>query len=182
LLRFARCDFLARSIVCLVIFPAGAWRLISIPGALEGREFDSLHYISESYYSITYHHDQAQCAPPHMITITTNTGCTVWIGVVYVFYLLYCMHVLCTWIVLVLAAAVMFGQVNWGSPSKAVGAFKMWELGSQPKPCQSPVPLFSLSLLSLFLGQAVYMGGVDRRTDPEILILLLFYSRLHTCS
>ena len=87
------------------------------------------------------------------------------------------MHVLRTWIVLVLAAAaVMFGQVNWGSPSKAVGAFKMWELGSQPKPCQSPVPPFSLSLLSLFLGQAVYMGGVDRRTDPEILILLLFYS------
>ena len=95
------------------------------------------------------------------------------------FYLLYCMHVL---VLVLAAAAVMFGQVNWGSPSKAVGAFKMWELGSQPKPCQSPVPLFSLSLLSLFLGQAVYMGGVDRRTDPEILILLLFYSRLHTCS
>jgi len=68
-----------------------------------------------------------------------------------------------------------FGQVNWGSPSKAstsaigrrgdqAGAFKMWELlgssqqpepraGQRPKPCQSSAQLLSRSLsLSLSLS------------------------------
>ena len=82
--------------------------------------------------------------------------------------LLCCMHVLRTWIVLVLAAAaVMFRQVNWGSPSKAaklyVGAFKMWELGSQPKP-RHYARAQSLSL-SLSLGQAVVWE--EWRSDPK---------------
>jgi len=76
------------------------------------------------------------------------------------------MHVLRTWIVLVLAAAaVMFRQVNWGSPSKAaklyVGAFKMWELGSQPKPRHYA----RAQSLSLSLGQAVVWE--EWRSDPK---------------
>jgi len=79
------------------------------------------------------------------------------------------MHVLRTWIVLVLAAAVMFRQVNWGSPSKAaklyVGAFKMWELGNQPKP-RHYARAQSLSLsLSLSLSRTgSCMGGVEVRS------------------
>jgi len=77
------------------------------------------------------------------------------------------MHVLRTWIVLVLAAAaaVMFRQVNWGSPSKAaklyVGAFKMWELGNQPKP-RHYARAQSLSLSLSRTGSC--MGGVEVRS------------------